>query len=97
MNAREGEDILAATMSKIALLQGLYEKEKNKNDKLSSKVETLNKEIEQKNGEIKALKDRNDKLEIAVSFKSLGGAQAAKKRINELVREIDNCMALLNR
>ena len=72
-------------------LKAEYENLKNLRE--SSKMELLERETERKE-----LENKYERLKIsgALSGNSENAAEA-KKRITELVREIDNCIALLNR
>jgi hypothetical protein len=46
--------------------------------------------------EIEELKEANRKLKFATAFRSKGDASDAKKIIDQLVREIERCISLLN-
>jgi len=76
----------------------LYKKCKLENNVLKLELEKLNLILEQKNNEILLLKDELNKNKIAKSFLVSGvNPKDAKLQINRIVREIDNCIALLNR
>ncbi|MDR2466528.1 MAG: hypothetical protein LBD35_03965 [Prevotellaceae bacterium] len=91
-------EIVGVLKGKIKQLIELHEGEKRKVAELRKQKETLRERISAMEAEIKELKLKNHKLTIATSFKSVGGsAQEAKKKISKIVREIDDCMALLNR
>ncbi len=76
----------------------LYKKCKLENNVLKLELEKLNSILEQKNNEILLLKDELNKNKIAKSFLVSGvNPKDAKLQINRIVREIDNCIALLNR
>ncbi|MDR2424015.1 MAG: hypothetical protein LBD59_04735 [Prevotellaceae bacterium] len=90
-------EIMAALRAKVLQLVDLYESEKKKTSRLTVEINDLRKQLRNSEMETGALKDENYKLKFAVAFKSPGGAQNAKKMIDELVQEIDECMALLNR
>jgi hypothetical protein len=57
-------------------------------------LETIN---EQNQKTINELKDKLKLLKIAKSTETKEGAVDAKLKINEMVREIDKCIGLLNR
>ena len=90
-------EIVAALKAKVLQLVDLHESEKEKTSRQAVEIDGLRKQLRDREMEVGALKDENYKLKFAVAFKSHGGAQNAKKMIDELVREIDECMALLNR
>ena len=56
----------------------------------------LKKVIEEKNIFVKNLKEEIQKIKLAKSLESKEGSNDAKMKINELVREIDKCIGLLN-
>lgn len=64
----------------------------------NSQIEVLNSKLFQKEEEIQQL---NEKLKIVKMAKSLDGSAdkntEVKLKINELVREIDRCIGLLNK
>ena len=78
----------------IALYQDLkLEKEKLVREKMDllEQVETLSKENEES-------KHQYDTLKLAKTFAvNTGDSQQAKSKISQIVREIDKCIALLNK
>lgn len=63
-----------------------------------NRIEELSKELELQEQAIKQLEDKNKILKLSTSIQSeQGDNKAARKKINELVREIDKCIALLNK
>lgn len=68
--------------------------EENKN--LSIKMEEVKKELEDKNQQLLAL---NDKIKLLKLAKNVDGesTKEVKLKINEMVREIDKCIAQINR
>ncbi|MDR1130642.1 MAG: hypothetical protein LBK96_06645 [Prevotellaceae bacterium] len=89
--------IASALDGKISQMIDLYEKEKKKVLRLEDTKKRLEEQIGSLKTEIEDFKDANRKLKFAVAFKSKGDASDAKKFIDELVREIDKCLTLLNR
>ena len=67
-----------------------------KNDKLSKEIEKLKQELTDKNQQVSELSDKVKLLKIAGS---VGGesTKEVKLKINEMVREIDKCIAQINR
>ncbi len=66
------------------------------------KLSSINKELEDKlrkqEEEINELKQQNNMLKLAKAFTAESEeSQDAKLQINKIVREIDKCIALLNR
>ncbi len=63
-----------------------------------NQIEELSKQIELHEQAIKQLEEKNKILKLSTSIQSeQGDNKAARKKINELVREIDKCIALLNK
>jgi chromosome segregation ATPase len=52
--------------------------------------------IDKQKDEIKQLEERNRILILAKTLETTEGNVEAKRKINELVREIDRCIGLLN-
>jgi chromosome segregation ATPase len=65
-------------------------------DKLSNEIEELKQELNVKNQQISEL---NDKIKLLKIAGSVGGesTKEVKLKINEMVREIDKCIAQINR
>jgi hypothetical protein len=61
-------------------------------------VDELSKKLEVQNNTIQQLNEKNKVLKLSSSMQGdQGDNKAAKQKINELVREIDKCIALLNK
>ena len=94
----EQEYILKKFRTNIELLISAYETLKKENESLLAKQENLEnllKEKEQRLGEIEG-KYNQQQLAKAV-LASSGDNHDAKIKVNMIVREIDQCIALLNR
>ena len=63
---------------------------------LSDQNLKLSENIEEQKLYINKLKNQIEKIKIAKSLESSDGSIEAKMKINELVREIDKCIGLLN-
>lgn len=89
---------VAGIRSKIEKIAQLHERVKDENFKLIAEKEDLLKTVESEKKMINNLEERTKILKLA---KSLSGVNESsldtKLKINELVREIDKCIALLNR
>jgi len=72
-------------------LQLLYEIRERKKE-----IEQLKEIQEQQKQTIKELEDKIKLLRIAKTTETKEGAVDAKLKINELIREIDKCIGLLN-
>lgn len=84
--------------SKIERLVSLHNALERENAGLLQEKQELEKKIEQKDAEIFKLEERNKQIKLAKSISDTNeNSLDIKLRINELVREIDKCIALLNR
>lgn len=81
---------------KLKKLLERYERNEKINHRLLSENEDLKRNILDKNQTIDKLKDELLKVKLAKSIESDDGSSDAKLKINELVREIDKCIGLLN-
>lgn len=66
-------------------------------EKLKEKQADLLQTIESQNNLIEELKDKNKIILIADSIKQTEGSSDVKGQIDEMVREIDKCIELLNK
>lgn len=69
----------------------------DENKRLKEKNSQLEALVELKTKEIKELKEKNEVIRIAKTLESGEKSADTKKKLNELVREIDKCITLLNR
>ena len=92
------EEIINQLQSNILSLKNLYEKERGICNELKMANSELSKKLSQKDFEIESLEVKLSTLKLA---KSLSGnnndMHDAKIKVTNLVREIDKCIALLNR
>lgn len=65
-------------------------------NELQQRQQQLMSDLEQKEKAILELEEQNQTLKIAKSLTGAEDKSEAKLKINELVREIDKCIALLN-
>lgn len=73
------------------------ERTKDELDKAKEECRTLNDRLNEKNDEYEAVKKRYENLKVAKAFvEGDPENQAAKQKINKIVREVDKCIALLN-
>lgn len=81
---------------KIDKLIKLYISSLEQNKSLESKIQVLQSELDNLNKEKQDLNNRLKTTRVANAISSGDGSYEAKMRINQLVREIDKCIALLN-
>ena len=73
------------------------ERTKDELEKTKGEYRSLELRLEEKNDEYEALKKRYENLKVAKAFvEGDPDNQAAKQKINKIVREVDKCIALLN-
>lgn len=82
--------------TKVDKLINLYISSLERNKSLESTIKNLQSELEQVKGENKALNEKLKTTKVASAISGGNGSYEAKMRINQLVREIDKCIALLN-
>jgi len=86
---------LNANIQKLILL---YTEEKNKNLELQGELETINNELNIYKAKYQEIERKYDNLKMA---KTLDGNEPedkeARLKLNKIIREIDNCIALLNK
>lgn len=81
---------------KIDKLIKLYISSLEQNKSLESRIEKLQSELENVQRENQDLNDKLKTARVATAISEGKGSYEAKLRINQLVREIDKCIALLN-
>lgn len=76
----------------------LYKVLKDENTRLKGEIKELKADLSVKDGELVELKHKFETQDLAKTFIASGdNSKEAKTKINRIVREIDNCIALLNR
>jgi len=93
------QDLVVNIEKKVSNLISLYDSVKKKKEELLDKNGKLELEISEKDLTIKRLEEKIKLLRItkSVSAQEIESNQESKKKINEYVREIDKCIALLNK
>ena len=94
----EQETIVNSLEDKIKKLISLLVQVKDENQKLSNDNDKLKHVILGKDNEIKELQEKYEQLKFA-KLLSTGSddIHSAKLKVNKIVREIDKCIALLNK
>lgn len=83
---------------KFRLLKDKLEVQKDLTERLEETNQDLEDQLEKQKKELENLKQENNTLKLAKAFVEDGSdTQDAKLQINRIVREIDKCIALLNR
>ncbi len=74
-----------------------YNKQKTENENLINKYNELTKIIEENKYRISYLEEKNKTLKFTKLLELGKGSVNVKQEINELTREIDKCISLLNK
>lgn len=94
----QGYDELVFLNRKIDELIKSYKTLKEQNSDLKARAEALERELEEREAALKELEKKYDRIKLTGALIGDGGnATEAKRKINDLVREIDKCIALLDR
>lgn len=83
---------------KLEELFGRYNEVRTKNKELKDENDLLKHYLQEREEKIKNLENKYERIKISGALMGEdGNAFEAKQKITELVREIDRCVALLNR
>lgn len=98
MNA-DYESVLLKLEAKTEMLIARYANEKEKNMRLLQEVEQYSLSLNENKIETETLKMKFENLRLAgaILAESDGNPNEARQRLNRIIREIDQCIALLNR
>lgn len=89
--------VISSLEKKVKELLRSYSELQNRNEKLEAELNKLRETIDNQNESIKNLEERNKIIKLAKSLSDSKPDTAAMKiRINEIVREIDKCIAQMN-
>jgi predicted nucleic acid-binding Zn-ribbon protein len=94
---KNAETLVAGIDYKVRKLIGQNGMLQEENNKLSIEVNTLKSENEKLETKIFELQERIKTLKLAKSLNKEEKKTDVKLKINELVREIDHCIGLLNK
>jgi len=91
-------EIVSELRGQISRLITLYQDLKLEKEKLVHEKMTLLEQVETLNKENEEFKHQYDTMKLAKTFAvNTGDSQQAKNKISQIVREIDKCIALLNK
>jgi len=94
----EQTQIIEGIRQKIQSAKVRMKEQEDENIRLKKQYEDLQKSVQQKQLLIEELEQKNQKLALVKGIMADGeGTQDARIQINRIVREIDKCIALLNR
>jgi len=98
------EEVFKSLSAKIEKLISMYESERSGNAALRSELEASQSQVAhykekqiQLEQKIKTLEDKLNNLQLAGAFTaSPGDSAGAKRRLNAVIKEIDECISMLN-
>ena len=91
-------DIFEQLQLRIRQVVELYQKEKTENGQLKKKSIELEEKLKLDDNRLNDLEEKYNKLKISKALiASSNDVHDAKLKVNRMVREIDKCIALLNR
>jgi predicted nuclease with TOPRIM domain len=93
----EQTEIIEGIRQKVQSVKTRLQEQMEENDQLRKQFEDLQAELQQKKSLIDELEQKNQKLSLVKGIVAEGDNQDARIQINRIVREIDKCIALLNR
>jgi len=94
----EQTQILEGIRQKIQSAKIRLKEQADENVRLKTQNEDLQKSVQQKQSIINELEQKNQKLALVKGIMADGDeTQDARVQINRIVREIDKCIALLNK
>ncbi len=93
------EDLILVLKNKIKTIIDLYENQKNINEELENSNRELKEKLILLENKVSDVEEKNENLRLARALVSPSeeGTHEARIKVNRIVREIDKCIALLNR
>ena len=92
-----GKNTVQELKYRVDTLINLHEESKSEKVRIQDENEQLKKELKQKEEELAGYREKLSTLEVAKGLASSESTHDAKIKINRIVREIDKCIALLNK
>ncbi len=94
----ESKEIIGDLRNKFKAIISMNEGYREKNQILQEEIEKLNSKITGQELKINELNGKYESTDLAKAFSASGeDSQEAKLKVNQIVREIDKCIALLNK
>ncbi|MBN2481369.1 MAG: hypothetical protein JXB19_06500 [Bacteroidales bacterium] len=96
---RKFDEIFSSLRHKIKTIVSMYEEQKNANLELQTENRNLNEKLAELENNLEETEKNFDNFKMAkvLSTVSEGDIHDTKLQVNRIVREIDKCIALLNR
>ncbi|MCD4678924.1 MAG: hypothetical protein K8S00_00925 [Bacteroidales bacterium] len=94
---KDADSIISGIEAKLHKLIQLHQQTELEKSELAVRNIESQKTIELQEATIKQLEEDQKKLKISKTIETSKGSLDARLKINELVREIDKCIGLLNK
>jgi predicted RNase H-like nuclease (RuvC/YqgF family) len=91
------DDTISLIAGKMERVIQVAEGYKADNERLKRQIDELSGQLYVKKQEIEVLESKFQSLKFAKTLISSGDIKDVKFKVNQMVREIDKCIALLNR
>jgi len=91
------EELINTLQANVLRLKGLYEREKEACHVVKQEKSDLSERLNNKEADCISLEAKLNTLKMAKSLSGKNDSLDAKTKVSYLVREIDKCIALLNR
>jgi len=90
-------ELIATLRDKAARLNSAYQNEKRKNHELTAQINEIKEEKSELSTKIVKLNGELETIKVSATFNNKERKEEAKEEINTLIREIDSCIALINK
>ena len=90
-------ELITQIEKKVEMLVSKLDDLKSENILLTNQIKELEDSINKKNNELEILTKKVKTIKISKTIEGGKEKEEVKKRINEILREIDRCVGLLNR
>ncbi len=93
------QEIVESIKDKTARLYSVYQHHKKINHELTKEIEKINTENTELKAQVNRLNDELETLKLTSTLKIKEGGvnEEAEGQVNSLIREIDQCITLINR
>jgi len=91
------EVLVSGIEYKVRKLTGLLERSETENKQLLKEQAELQESLQMQQQQIHQLEEKILKLHMAQALTTKSDVAGVKQKINQMVREIDRCLALLNK
>lgn len=75
----------------------LYKKEKEVNKTITKEIILIREQLNSYKEKYEIAERKYENLKLAKSLTDEGSSQESKNKLNKIIREIDNCIALINK